>query len=551
MFANRIVVSASLWSDGPAMLETLIPSPEPPSRLVSHLQAVPNRPKRERQTTSRHSRFAALLVAFWFVQIACPGAAFASDSPLSAPHREDRILIQPKAGKAAMAALARFHRSQNVRVVRSFEALGALQVLRLPPGAAVADFTRLYERSGLVVFAEPDYVRSVAATFPNDPAFLDGTLWGLHNTGQNGGTPDADIDAPEAWDVLTAASNIVVAVLDTGVRHTHEDLAENMWINPIDGGYGFNAFTGTNNPADDHRHGTLMAGIIGAVGNNGLGVAGVAWRVQLMACKAFDSTGNGSDSGIIACIDYARNNGARVISASFDGPGFSQSVSNAVRSAGDSGIIFVASAGNLSTNIDATPRYPAALQLDNVVAVAYTTRNDTLGFLSNYGATNVHLAAPGDQIYSTSHTSDSAYFPPSFLNVAGTSYAAAYVAGAFALMIAKFPDETHQQLISRVLNGTDPLPSLAGKCRTGGRLNLRKALSPPIHLTALPLTAGQPLRLEVTAGPNRTCVIEATADFSHWFPLITNTTLADGAFEFADPQSTNTAQRFYRVVSGL
>jgi len=169
----------------------------------------------------------------------------------------------------------------------------------------------------------------------NDPYYTSGKLWGLNNYGQNygpgSGTPDADIDAPEAWDVLTSASNIVVAVLDTGIRYTHEDLASNMWVNPDDGGHGLNALTGSNDPNDDSSsgHGTLMAGVIGGVGNNGKGVTGVAWQVQLMACKCFSSSNTASTSDIITCIDYARTNGARVINASFSSPSNSISLSNA------------------------------------------------------------------------------------------------------------------------------------------------------------------------------------------------------------------------------
>lgn len=479
-----------------------------------------------------------------------PAAAVAT-APLP-DYRADQILIMPKAG-IGPSALAKLHALRKAEVLRTFEAIGGLQILRLPAGETVPAFIAKYEQSGLVEYAEPDYFRHVAATTPNDPFYLDGTLWGLNNVGQNGGTANADIDAPEAWDVLTSASNIVVAVLDTGVRYTHEDLASNMWVNPNDGGHGTNAVAGTNDPNDDNRHGTLVAGVLGAVGNNGKGVVGVAWRVQIMACKCFDAGGGTSDSLIIACIDYARTNGARIINASFDGTGYSQSFSNAIYSARDAGIIFVSSRGNgpPSVDVDASPRYPACYAIDNVVSVAYTDRNDGLGFLSNFGATNVDLAAPGDKVYSTSHTSDSAYYPPSFLNVAGTSYAAPYVTGACALMLAKYPAESHQQIIARVLNATDPLPSLAGKCVTGGRLNLRKALSPPIQLTPLSLPGETPFQLRVSAGPNRVCVLEVTTNLTNWSSIVTNTTSAGGTFDFTDNESANLTPRFFRVVSAL
>jgi len=163
---------------------------------------------------------------------------------------------------------------------------------------------------------------------PDDPEYINGTLWGFNNTGQNGGVADADIDAPEGWDILNSASDVIVAVIDSGIHYTHEDLAENMWVNPgeipgnrqdddgngfIDDVHGINVLTGSGDPRDDYGHGTHIAGIIGAVGNNGKGVVGVAWRVRLMACKFLDQTGNGSVSDAVQCIDYARGKGARII----------------------------------------------------------------------------------------------------------------------------------------------------------------------------------------------------------------------------------------------
>jgi subtilisin family serine protease len=471
-----------------------------------------------------------------------PAASFiANPGPA---YREDRILIKPKLGNPP-GALASFHLSQKGRVLRTFEGIGGLQVVSLPEGETVPGFIARYEQGGLVEFAEPDYARQAAATLPNDPKFVDGTLWGLNNYGQSGGTAHADIDAPEGWDVLNSASNIVVAVLDTGVRYTHEDLAANMWVNPQDGGHGFNAYTGTNNPSDDNGHGTLVAGVLGGVGNNGKGIAGVAWRVQIMACKCFDANATGNDSDIIACMDYARTNGARIINASWGAFVYSQAMSNAIASVRDAGIILVASCGNNHANVDTNAYYPACYGLDNVVSVAYTTRNDGLGSLSNYGATNVDLAAPGEQIYSSFFLSDTFYIG----GQSGTSMAAPYVAGTLALMLAKFPAETHQQIINRVLNATDPLPALAGKCVTGGRLNLRNALSPPIRLTALPTTDNGLFQLHLSGGPNRTCVIQGASDLTTWLPLYTNTTSANGTFDFTDSQANSPARRFYRAVA--
>jgi subtilisin family serine protease len=481
-------------------------------------------------------RLAVLLVAsplvlcFWPRQAA--GAVQTPSSPgppASAPgYAADRLLVQPKRG-TSVEALARFHYAQQAKVLQTFEGIGGLQVVSVPAGEAVPGFVARYQKSGLVEFAEPDYLGHVAAT-PNDPSYVNGTLWGLNK-----------IEAPAAWDVLTSASNIVVAVVDTGVRYTHEDLASNMWVNPNDGGHGWNTFTGTNNPADDSGHGTMVAGVLGAVGNNGKGVVGVAWRVQIMACKGFNSLGVGTVSACVTCLDYARTNGARIINASW---GFTNSLalSNAVYSLRDAGIIVVAACGNGATNTDANPTYPASYPLDNVVSVAATASDDTLASFSNYGAASVHLAAPGVNICSTFVVTDSYYYTDS-----GTSLAAPYVAGAVALMLAEYPGESYQKIINRVLSGTDPLPSLAGKCVTGGRLNLRKALT-PIRLTGS-AAAGGPFELHLTATTNLACVIQASTNLVSWSPIFTNTTSSAGTFDYTDSQSTNLTWRFYRAVS--
>jgi subtilisin family serine protease len=473
---------------------------------------------------------------------------FSSQAAVVEPsYRADQILVQPKSG-VATNLLAAFHAAHQCKVSRTFARLKRLQVVRVPSGETVESLIAKYRRSGLVEFAEPDYLIHAAAA-PNDPKFADGTLWGLNNWGQNGGTPGADIDATNAWDILTSASNIVVAVVDSGIRSTHEDLAANMWVNPNDGGHGFNAFTGTNNPEDDGGHGTLVAGVLGGVGNNGKGVTGVAWQVQLMSCKCLDSAGNGSDATLIACLDYAITNGAKIINASLDSPTYSEALSNAIVATRDAGIIFVASAGNNSANIDVTPDYPSCYQIDNIVSVAYTTRNDALGDFSNFGATNVALAAPGDQIYSTFSASDTYYYPPNGLpiNIAGTSFSAPYVSGACALLLAQYPADSAPQIISRLLSSVDRIPALAGKCRTGGRLNLRKALR-TIQVRALPQNPGEPFHLLVDGGLNRACVVEASTDLINWTPVATNSATADGTFIYTNAFSPDAPVAFFRAT---
>ena len=454
--------------------------------------------------------------------------------------------MQPRSG-ISEAALRQAAGGAALEVRRRFPGLRGLQVVTVPSGDTVASLIGRLNASGLVEYAEPDFLRHLNLS-PNDPSYANGTLWGLNNTGQSGGLADADIDAPEAWDIVNAASNIVVAILDTGIRYTHEDLAANMWINPSGGGCGFNSITGTTNVMDDQGHGTLVSGVLGAVGNNGKGVTGVAWRTKLMAAKCFDSGGNSSDSYIIGAIDFARTNGASVMIAAFDSTGFSISLSNAIYAAREAGIIFVTSVGNNSASIDAVLRYPACYQIDNIVAVTATTRTDALLSVANYGVTNVDLAAPGESIHTTWSPTDSFYTSL----FSGTSYAAPYVGGAFALVKTRYPTETHQQLIARVLNGVDVLPSLAGKCATSGRLNLRKALSPPITLrfdSMLVFLGQKTARWRVTAGPTRSFVVEASTNLISWSSVYGGTTSAAGTAEFFDPTAVNHSRRFYRVVA--
>lgn len=409
----------------------------------------------------------------------------AAAEPLS--FRPDRVLIVPKSG--AQAKVARLQKAKGHRMHRQFEDMGGIQVLELAPGEDPVQKSQEYLASGLVDAAEPDYVIHASAT-PNDPGYY--YSWGLNNTGQLGGKAHADIDAPSAWDSQNSASNIIVAVVDTGARYTHEDLAANMWHNPreipgngkdddgdgiIDDVVGMNAITGSGDPMDDAGHGTHVSGIIGAVGNNGKGVAGVCWKVQIMALKFMDSTGQGDTSDAISCINYARQHGAKVINASWGSTFGSSALRTAISSAKNAGIIFVAAAGNEQSNNDLTPSYPASYTLNNIVTVAATNGRDELDTqYSNYGATSVDIAAPGTGIYSTWYGGDSAY-----QYLSGTSMATPHVTGAIALLCAAYPSDSYSTTISKLYAAVDKLPSLSGKCVTGGRLNIGKLF--PRHWT--------------------------------------------------------------------
>jgi subtilisin family serine protease len=263
----------------------------------------------------------------------------------------------------------------------------------------------------------PNYRLYADTTIPNDPRFSE--LWGLHNTGQTGGTTDVDIDAPEAWDKTTGSSNVIAAVIDTGIDYNHPDLAANIWVNPneikdgvdndgngyVDDIHGINAITGSGDPLDDNGHGTHCSGTIGAVGNNGMGVVGVNWNVKLMGTKFLNASGSGYSSNAITCIDYIidqkNSYGQNIvaINASYGGGGYSQSVKDAIDAAGAAGIVFCASAGNSGTNNDSSPHYPSSYTSSNIIAV---TAVDHSGYqYYSYGATSVDLGAPGRSILST------------------------------------------------------------------------------------------------------------------------------------------------------
>lgn len=295
--------------------------------------------------------------------------------------------------------------------------------VKIPDDISVEEAIAQYKNDPDVEYAEPNYILKALAT-PTDTYFTN--LWGLNNTGQNvngtTGTSNADIDAPEAWDITQGSSSVVVAVIDSGVAITnnsstgHPDLTANRWVNAgetcvngvdddgngrIDDCYGWDFLNNDNDPMDYNGHGTHVAGTIGAVGNNSSGVVGVNWMVKIMPLRFLGATGSGSTTDAILAINYAANNGARIINASWGGGPYSQALYDAINYARSNNVLFVAAAGNDGTNNDTTPSYPASYDLDNIISVAATDQNDALASFSNRGATSVDLAAPGVNIYST------------------------------------------------------------------------------------------------------------------------------------------------------
>ncbi len=341
-----------------------------------------------------------------------------------------------------------------------------------------------------VTYVERNYKLNLSA-LPNDPSFSE--MWGLHNTGADNGVEDADIDAPEAWDIKTGG-NVIVAVIDSGIDYNHQDLADNMWVNLgetagngidddgngyVDDVNGYDFGADDADPMDDVvGHGTHCAGTIGAVGNNSEGVVGVNWRVKLMALKIADDAGGLDLAGAIEAIEYAWQMGARVSNNSWGGYGFSQALYDAVQVAGENGHLFVAAAANDSNDNDQFPAYPASFDLDNVVSVAATDRRDELAYFSNYGRTTVDLGAPGVEILSTLPL-DGSQMGTEYGEAQGTSMATPHVAGAAALLLAADDRLSHEALKAALLENADPVADLDGRCVTGARLNVLNAMPKP------------------------------------------------------------------------
>ncbi|REJ69191.1 MAG: hypothetical protein DWQ31_05400 [Planctomycetota bacterium] len=377
-----------------------------------------------------------------------------------------------------------------------------------------------------IAYAEPDYLlttQDIDVPPPNDTNI--GALWGLHNQGQTGGVADADIDALEAWQNYTGTTQVVVASIDTGVDYTHEDLAANIWRNLaelngtpgvdddgngfVDDIYGIDTANDDSDPMDDDGHGTHTSGTMGAVGNNDLGVTGVAWDVQIMALKFLNSVGSGTISDAIAAIDYMTmmktDFGVNIVASnnSWSGGSFSQALSDAIEASIDAGILFVAAAANLTADNDESPEYPSSFDLDGIISVAATTDSDDLASFSNFGKTTVDLAAPGQFIWSTVPGDSYEY-------ISGTSMATPHVTGAVAMLMAANPDASLAEVTAAILDGVDLLPALDGKVVSGGRLNLANSL-------ALLDDEGDFFQIDVSAGDAL---------------VITTATPGDGAFDF-------------------
>jgi large repetitive protein len=416
-------------------------------------------------------------------------------------YAEDRIIVKLKAGAepASDADLVaedilrtRGARAEMLTTRRS----DGSQLIHLNRSVSVEDAVRRAKEDRRVEYAEPDYFVYAMDTVPNDPLF--NQMWGLSIAGCQFCSPTQqipNIDATKAWDITTGSDDVVAVVLDTGVQLQHEDLSANAWVNPreiagnevdddnngfVDDVNGWNFYDGNNqtfNPTAELGHGTHVAGSIGAVGNNGIGVTGVAWNVKLMSLKFLGGTaGKGSTSNAVKGIRYAidmrsRGVNVRVINASWGGGDESQALREAIADANTAGILFVCAAGNAGENIDDSPDFPAAYSIDlpNAISVAALNQEGSLAYFSNFGHTSVSVAAPGVSIYST-------YPGVGYRTLQGTSMATPYVSGIAVLLWSHEPFLTPEQVKQRIIDTSEPLPSLVSLLARSGQASAYAAL---------------------------------------------------------------------------
>lgn len=447
----------------------------------------------------------------------------------------DSILIRFRPGASANEKAVGRQKIKGKKL-RAYPLIPGLEHLRIgTPGLSVEKAISILERLPFVEYAHPNYVITINATFPNDAQFAE--QWALYNTGQasafisdfGSGTAGVDIGATRAWDVITSSSQ-PVAIIDTGIGYDHPDLVKNIWTNIAEAkgipgvdddgnGYvddirGWDFANNDNAPYDDNGHGSHVAGIVAAQGNNGvslpdfpsagidMGVCGVLWRGKLMALKILDDDGNGLISDAIAALQYAVSKGVRVSNNSWGYYGNSESghlaLYDAIRAAQAKNHVFIVAAGNGDNNgspgynIDVIQQYPSFFNLDNIISVAATDNNGNLASFSNYGVKSVDLAAPGVGIFNTFISPDSLSWDYAWIS--GTSMAAPHVAGVAAMLTELHPDWTYSQIRDRILTtvqrpevgGSNPLD---GKTVTGGIVNAANAVVtanlPPVILLLL------------------------------------------------------------------
>lgn len=353
-------------------------------------------------------------------------------------------------------------------------------VIKRPVFEIQSSVVKTLAQNPLVDIVEPNFIYRINKT-PNDPML--GQLWGLKNIGQQdtqrkAGVAGMDIGAEQAWDITTGSKDVIVAVIDTGLNYNHPDLKENLWVNEVeaagqpnvdDDGNGIvddihgASFVNTQpsgNPLDDHGHGSHCSGTIGAKGDDEKGIVGVAWNVRLMGVKFLDAGGSGSLENALKAIDYATKMGAKILSNSWGGGGYSETLKQAIERSHEAGTLFVAAAGNEANNNDKNPVYPASYGIPNVLAVAAIDNRGQIASFSNYGVEKVHVGAPGVNVVSS-------ITGGSYDSWSGTSMAAPHVSGMAALLASNEPQLSGIEMKERIISTARPIAGLRNKVKSG------------------------------------------------------------------------------------
>jgi len=430
--------------------------------------------------------------------------AFGAWASVGAERVPGELLVKLKGEKSAQQFFAQ--KGLAVSLKRQVKlSYGGLFVVKVNAGdksleSAMNDLKNLPE----VEFAEPNFIYRVGAPMtanytpralsindaPNDPRF--GELWGILNTGSNEpggtsrGTSGADSNATRAWELTKGSKDVKIAIIDTGIDYNHSDLKENIWTNQaelngkpgvdddgngfVDDVHGYDFANNDGDPLDGHGHGSHCAGTIAAVHDNGVGVAGVMSEATLVAVKFLSDAGSGTTEDAVRAIDYATGLNVDIMSNSWGGGGFSQALKDAITRAQDKGILFVAAAGNSSTDNDTTPHYPSSYDVSNVISVAAHTAQDSLASFSCYGRRSVHVAAPGHNILSTVKNNGYAVY-------SGTSMATPHVSGALGLLVAKEGRLPVAEVRERLMATSEPIRAYRRKTVSGGRLNAYNLLT--------------------------------------------------------------------------